>query len=142
MRRGLDRIREACRAAGTPEPEVTYDGSGVIVEFRFPPEHVALGAGATAEAATPPVAPPVTPPVALPVITLLRTLANGPLGNTQLRAHLGLRDRTHVRTHYVAPALAAGLVELTIPGKPSSRLQQYRLTVAGRAALAADTTSS
>jgi hypothetical protein len=49
---------------------------------------------------------------------------------------LGLRDRQHVRDHYVTPALEAGLIEMTIPDKPNSRLQKYRLTDAGRALIA------
>jgi hypothetical protein len=34
------------------------------------------------------------------------------------------------------PAIERGLVEMTVPNKPNSRLQKYRLTAAGRAALA------
>ncbi len=33
-------------------------------------------------------------------------------------------------------AMDAGLVEMTIPDKPQSRLQKYRLTAKGRALLA------
>lgn len=60
----------------------------------------------------------------------------GKLGNAEMRSRLGLKDRTHLRDHYVAPALADGLIEPTIPDKPNSRLQQYRLTAKGRAWLA------
>ena len=66
----------------------------------------------------------------------MRTLANrGELGAAEIREELGLRDRTHVREAYVMPALAAGLVEMTLPEKPQSRMQKYRLTALGRAAL-------
>ncbi|MBI5546052.1 MAG: hypothetical protein HY901_19340 [Deltaproteobacteria bacterium] len=41
-----------------------------------------------------------------------------------------------VREHYLNPALASGLVELILLDKPKSRLQKYRLTASGRAALA------
>ena len=47
------------------------------------------------------------------------------------RTHLGLKDRTHLRERYLDPALADGLIEPTLPDKPNSRLQQYRLTAKG-----------
>ncbi len=36
------------------------------------------------------------------------------------------------RENYRQPAVAAGLIELTIPDKPNSRLQKHRLTEKGR----------
>jgi len=48
---------------------------------------------------------------------------------------LGLADREHFRKAYLQPALAQGLIEPTLPNKPNSRLQQYRLTEQGRALL-------
>lgn len=55
------------------------------------------------------------------------------LSNADIRERLQLKDRTHVREHYIEPALAQGLIEYTIPDKPNSRLQKYRLTAAGKA---------
>ena len=72
--------------------------------------------------------PEVAPPVA-PLIQLLN--ANVPLGNAEIREKLQLKDRAHLREHYIAPALASGLIEMTIPNKPTSRLQKYRLTDKG-----------
>ena len=56
----------------------------------------------------------------------------GPLGNSEILVHLGLKDRTHLRNHYIDPALTAGLIERTLPDKPNSRFQRYRLTAKGR----------
>ena len=39
----------------------------------------------------------------------------------------GVSDQT-LRDNYLIPALQAGLIEMTVPDKPNSRLQKYRLT--------------
>ncbi len=49
-----------------------------------------------------------------------------------LQEALGLQDRKSFRERYLKPALADGLIEMTIPDKPNSRLQKYRLTTKGR----------
>ena len=59
------------------------------------------------------------------------------LGNAEIRERLRLKDRTHLRQHYLEPALTSGLIEYTIADKPNSRLQKYRLTKKSRAWLAA-----
>lgn len=46
-----------------------------------------------------------------------------------------MSDRKSFRELYLAPALEAGLIEFTIPDKPNSRLQAYRLTQRGKGAL-------
>jgi hypothetical protein len=40
-----------------------------------------------------------------------------------------------VRQNHLHPALAAGLIERTLPDAPNSRLQKYRLAAMGRACL-------
>ena len=61
----------------------------------------------------------------------------GELSNAEIREHLKLKDRTHVRQHYIEPALGQGLVGYTIPDKPNSRLQKYRMMTTGQALLSA-----
>jgi hypothetical protein len=43
----------------------------------------------------------------------------------------GRTDRTKFRDQVLRPLLEAGLLELTIPDKPTSSLQKYRTTAAG-----------
>jgi hypothetical protein len=61
----------------------------------------------------------------------------GAMDRDELQAALDLRDRKSFREVYLKPALEAGLIQRTIPDKPTSRLQRYRLAPAGEAHLAA-----
>ena len=58
-----------------------------------------------------------------------------------LIAALDKNDRINFIRLYLRPALSTGLIERTIPDKPTSRFQKYRLTDKGREALAKDETS-
>ena len=78
----------------------------------------------------PQVAPQVTPQVGD-----LLAVIQGEVGREALQLALGLSDRKSFRERYLKPALADGLIEMTIPGKPNSRLQKYRLTDKGRQAV-------
>lgn len=81
------------------------------------------------------VAPQVAPHVTPQVERLLRGL-RGEMSREALQQALGLQDRKSFRERYLKPALAEGLIEMSIPDKPNSRLQRYRLTDTGRAVLA------
>jgi hypothetical protein len=48
-----------------------------------------------------------------------------------LQKALNLQDRKSFRERYLKPSLAEGLIEMTIPDKPNSSLQKYRLTDKG-----------
>lgn len=76
---------------------------------------------------TPQVAPQVTPQVGR-----LLTVMQGEMTRESLQNAIELQDRKSFRERYLRPALADGLIEMTIPDKPNSRLQQYRLTEKGR----------
>lgn len=78
--------------------------------------------------------PQVAPQVAAEVLSLLAAM-QGEMKRRDIQMALGLKDREHFRTAYLAPALAGGLVEMTVPDKPQSRLQRYRITAAGHACL-------
>jgi len=75
--------------------------------------------------------PQVTPQVA-PQVGELLVVIRGEMSREALQSTLGLRDRKSFRERYLKQALADGLIEMTIPDRPNSRLQQYRLTEKGR----------
>ncbi len=76
---------------------------------------------------------PVTDPVSDQVAALLRLLGKaGSLAASEAMKRLKLSHRPTFRANYLRPAIAAGLVEPTLPAKPNSRLQKYRLTSKGR----------
>ena len=54
----------------------------------------------------------------------------------KLMAVIGRTNRTKFRDQVLNPLLSDGLLEMTIPDKPRSRLQKYRLTDKGRKLLA------
>jgi len=67
-----------------------------------------------------------------PQVGELLAAVQGEMGREALQAAMGLSDRKSFRERYLKPALADGLIEMTIPDRPNSRLQQYRLTDKGR----------
>ncbi|MBW2109787.1 MAG: hypothetical protein JRI36_14165 [Deltaproteobacteria bacterium] len=59
-------------------------------------------------------------------------LTEGPFSSGELRKRLNLKHRPTFRENYLHPALEKGYIEMTIPEKPKSRLQKYRLTKRGK----------
>jgi Fic family protein len=79
-------------------------------------------------------APQVDPQVTPQVERLIRVMSASKLGGfsrDQLQRLLNLADRKSFQLRYLQAAVSQGLVEHTLPTKPTSRLQQYRLTAAG-----------
>jgi hypothetical protein len=76
------------------------------------------------------VAGQVTGQVTDQVARLLQVL-RGDMTRPQLQTAIGLQGLANFRGLYLVPALKHGLVEMTIPDKPNSRLQKYRLTDKG-----------
>ena len=101
----LDMIAR-CSEAGLPAPVFRQDGGQFVQMLPRPP-------------GTP--TPEVTPEARLVGVLV------GEMTRQQLQQALGLKDDDHFRTAYLQPALDAGLVEMTVPDKPRSSRQKYRL---------------
>jgi ATP-dependent DNA helicase RecG len=74
----------------------------------------------------------VTGEVSEEIQKLLSVMA-GAMKRTEIQAALGLKHEDHFRDTYLSPALAADVIEMTIPDKPRSSNQRYRLTTRGLA---------
>ena len=82
------------------------------------------------------VSPPqVTPQVTPQVISILDK-AQQEVSASDLQIAIGLKDRVNFLKSYLEPCLSAGWIARTIPDKPRSSRQKYRLTDKGRAVLA------
>ncbi len=76
------------------------------------------------------IAPEVNPEVT-PEVRRMLAVMDGDMTRKEIQEKLGLKDEKNFREKYLQPAIAAGFVEMTIPDKPNSRLQGYRLTGKG-----------
>ena len=114
---GIRRIQDDAREQNCPQPEFEAD-SFVTVTFRPNPE---VRVTSRDHLATPEVTPEVR---------LLKAMS-GEMTRQRLQESLDLKDGEHFRRAYLLPALQTGLIEMTIPDKPRSRKQRYRLTSAG-----------
>jgi ATP-dependent DNA helicase RecG len=65
---------------------------------------------------------------------VLNLLLNGPLSANELANRLKLETKTGAFKRAIKELLDDGLIEYTLPDKPNSRLQKYRLTTKGHAA--------
>jgi hypothetical protein len=66
----------------------------------------------------------------------LLSVLKGAMDRRSLQKALKLKAEKNFRVVYLRPALDANLIEMTIPDKPQSSKQRYRLTDMGRAILA------
>lgn len=85
--------------------------------------------------ATDQVADQVTDQVAGDVLRLLSVM-QGEMTRLEMQTRLSLKHLPHFRDAYLRPALENEFIEMTIPDKPRSSRQRYRLTTAGKACLA------
>ncbi len=146
---GIPKILLAMKANGSPAPtfEFDEDHSYFITRLRAHPSVARAGRSMAAQLETIPAfalgltqsptqSQTQSPTQSAPIDHLLVALEDGSRSAQSLRQATGIRHRPTFRANYLHPALAEGLIERTLPEKPNSRLQQYRLTANGRDRLA------
>ena len=134
------------RENGSPPPQFEFDEDHSYFMVRLPVHRLARPPVTTfrTEQVTPQVGDQVRGQVSDQVgdqvgdqVARLILVVQGEMGRRALQAALGVQSPRYFREAYILPALSAGLLEMTIPNSPNSRLQKYRLTQKGRTWLAA-----
>ena len=71
-------------------------------------------------------------------IAVLKTLRQKELTRKQIFASIGISGDTRAYNRHIMPLINYNLIEMTIPDKPNSKLQKYRITNKGRALTGGD----
>lgn len=122
---GIPKVLRVMSENGSALPtfETDQDRTSFVVRLPCHPQ-------ATAEVTTE-VAMEVTMEVTTEVGALLRGM-DGEMSRSELQKQLGLKNADHFRKAYIIPAIEADAIEMTIPDKPNSSRQRYRLTKKGK----------
>lgn len=115
---GTRDIISMCKDAGLRTPEFVQDDIFRVVLWR---KDVAT------DKETDQVTDQVSDQVSDQVIKLISAF-NGEMNRGDLQSLLGISHNDYFRKNYLYPAIEDGYVELTIPDKPTSSKQKYRLT--------------
>lgn len=128
---GVKRIFTEASAQGLPEPRVTEIATGVRLSVFLATPH-----DARPTAAQNPSLAQVSEQVSEQVAKLLLHCAAQPCSKQELLVVLGLSNAYLNYKRHIVPLLEQGLIAMTLPDKPQSRLQRYRITTLGQILLA------
>lgn len=127
---GIPKILREMHNNGSPAPRFETDEDRLSFLVRLPIHTKAIQSRPSDELVGNPAqqdALQVTPQVE----KLLKSL-HREMSRTELMEKMNLKDRMNFSFSYLQPALEENLIEMTIPDKPSSRNQKYRLTEKGK----------
>jgi ATP-dependent DNA helicase RecG len=109
MGTGIADMIRRCQEVGLPEPQFSVTDGFIVTIWRKALE--------------------VTGQVESWIIELVEACANrSPLKSTEVQRLVGIRHRETFQRNYLDRLLREGWLERTIPEKPKSRSQKYRLT--------------
>ena len=123
-----------CVDAGLPEPEFVGSG-GFVTTIRRVALAQRLESGLESELESELESGLESGPTSLGA-RVLSLLVDGPMSKAELSRGLGQKQPSGPLHAIVRQLVAGQMIELTRPDKPRSRLQKYRLTDKGRAAIA------
>lgn len=139
MGTGTGDMIKLCREAGLAEPEFSLT-DGFVTTIRRKPERAFLTVGGVLQPESPSGSRTPSPftgtklgPSRDQVIVLSKCLEESDI--LLLMASVGRSNRTKFRDQVLNPLLKDGLLTMTIPDKPRSSKQKYRLTEKGKTLL-------
>ena len=115
---GTGDIVEKCLAYGLPKPEYHQDEDFRVVLYR--PETVTSDQ----------VSDQVSDQASDQVMRIL-SLCKSPSTLARIGEVLMMHSRVYIKRKYINPLIESGLLEMTIPDKPTSSQQKYRITTKG-----------
>lgn len=118
---GISRILNETRNLGCPDPKFESNGFFVATFWQNPDVYASDAPNKSGRAVE---------EFPLEVVLLTRCMA-GEMTRKSIQDSLDLHHVPHFRKKYLQPALDAGLIEMTMPDKPRSPNQAYRLTPKG-----------
>ncbi len=68
-------------------------------------------------------------------MAVLQSLKNKTLPRKEIFAEIDMNGDSRSFRRHIEPLIEIGFIEMTVPDKPNSRLQKYRLTEAGKIAV-------
>jgi len=113
--RGTLKIIDSCKEAGLPEPIIKELQGGIEVSIHKKEFTIE-----------------VTEQVTEQVINLILAIDSEDYTSSLIMEKLKLKHRPTFLYTYIHPALEQGFIEMTIPDKPKSSKQKYRLTEKGK----------
>lgn len=127
--RGTNRVIAMCKKHGAAPPAFSEQSGFLTVTFKAQMVAETAVAESGAESG---VESGVESPMTLRVLHILGQRA---LGKQELVGRLGKKCPWRYLNEMIARLVQEGVIEMTIPDKPNSRLQKYRLTQAGKRAI-------
>ncbi|MCR5750896.1 MAG: hypothetical protein K6G91_02940 [Kiritimatiellae bacterium] len=129
--RGIDKVCRECASLGVPKPKYDVTESNVMVSI------IARGIKSGTKSAPSQAPSQEFCGNALTAYERVLCFCSDPMSAREIMKHEGRTDLTKFRNATLAPMIKDGVLEPTVPDKPRSRLQKYRLTVKGRTVLEA-----
>lgn len=130
---GIEDMISRLKNHGLPEPEFIQEQEFKLIITR--PDLIATTHDTTHDTThvTTHVPPQDTPRVTDTIKNLILVLFDE-MSREELQEKLNFKNREHFRKAYLNVAIDDGLIEMTIPDKPKSIYQKYRLTEKGKKA--------